>query len=56
MSDAREAARKGLELGIAAVNHAGWWLRWQTDHSACREVRELGFLAPPTADAEQPAA
>jgi hypothetical protein len=56
MSDAREAAKKGLHLGLAAIRHTGWWLRWQTDGQACREVTELGPLPTRTADVERPAA
>jgi hypothetical protein len=56
MSGARQAAKKGLHLGLAAIRHTGWWLRWQTDRRICREVTELGLLSPRTPDAERPAA
>jgi hypothetical protein len=56
MTGAREAAKNGLHLGLAAIRHTGWWLRWQTDHRACREGTELGLLPPRTADVERPAA
>jgi hypothetical protein len=55
MSGARDAATKGLHLGLAALRHTGWWLRWQTDRNACREVAELGVLPPRTARVERPA-
>jgi hypothetical protein len=38
MSEALGAARKALDLGAAAIRHTGWWLRWQTDRHACREI------------------
>ncbi|HMJ95618.1 MAG TPA: hypothetical protein VK486_07185 [Thermoleophilaceae bacterium] len=56
MSEAREAARKGLEAGLAAIRHTGWWLQWQTNRNACREAAELGLLHPPAVPAERPAA
>ena len=56
MSVAREAAKKGLALSAAAVGHAGWWLRWQTDRHACREVAKLRPLPSRAADAERRAA
>jgi hypothetical protein len=56
MNDAREAAKKGLDLCLAAVRHAGWWLQWHTDRHACREATELGLLNPTAAGAERPAA
>jgi hypothetical protein len=56
MSDAREAAKKGLGLSVAAVGHARGWFRWQTDRHACREVARLGPPPLRTADAERRAA
>jgi hypothetical protein len=56
MGGAREAAMKGLHLGLAAIRHTGWWLRWHTDRRACREVAELGLLRPRMANVERPAA
>jgi hypothetical protein len=56
MSGAREAATKGLHLGLATVRHAGWWLRWHTDGNASREITELGRLTPRTANAQRPVA
>jgi hypothetical protein len=56
MNGAHEAAKKGLEVGLAALRHAGWWLRWHTDRRASREAAELGALLPPTASVERPAA
>jgi hypothetical protein len=56
MSSAPEVAKKGLHLGLAAIRHAGWWLHWQTDRHASREVTELGLLPPRTVEAERPAA
>jgi hypothetical protein len=56
MSGARATAKKELHLGLAAIRHTGWWLRWQTDRRTCREVTELGLLPPRAADAERPAA
>jgi hypothetical protein len=56
MSGAREAAKKGLDLGLAAIRHTGWWLRWQTGRGACREVTELEPLPPRTADVDRSAA
>jgi hypothetical protein len=50
MNRAREAAEKWLALSVAAAEHAGWWLRWQTDRHASREVAKLG--PPPTRAAE----
>jgi hypothetical protein len=47
MSSAGEAARKGLDLGVGAIRHAAWWLRWQMDRQACREVTELVPLQSP---------
>jgi hypothetical protein len=47
MSGAREAARKGLDLGVGAIRHAAWWLRWQMDRQDCREVTELVPLQSP---------
>ena len=55
MSGPRDAA-KGLDLGLAEIRHTGWWLRWQTDRGAHREVRELGLLRARTADVERRAA
>ncbi len=52
MSSAREAARKGLDIGLAAIRHTGWWLQWQTNRTACREA-ELGLLHPPAVPAER---
>ncbi|HEX6583880.1 MAG TPA: hypothetical protein VF056_09760 [Thermoleophilaceae bacterium] len=56
MSGAPEAAKKGLHLGLAAITHVGWWLQWQADGHASREVTELGQLPPRTVQAERPAA
>ncbi len=56
MSGPREAGKKGLEYGLAAMRHAGWWLQWQTNRHAWREVAELEQLRPPAAGAERPAA
>jgi hypothetical protein len=56
MSGMRDAARKGLDAGLSAVRHAGWWLRWQTDRHACREAAELELRLPRPAGAEHPAA
>jgi hypothetical protein len=47
MSGAREAAKKGLDVGVAAISHAAWWLRWQMDRQDCREVTELVPLQSP---------
>jgi hypothetical protein len=47
MSGAREAVKKGLDLGAAAIRHAGWWLRWQMDRQDCREVADLVPLQSP---------
>jgi hypothetical protein len=56
MSGAREAAKKGLGLSVAAVEHARWWFRWQTDRHAYREVAGLRPQPVRTADAERRAA
>jgi hypothetical protein len=56
MGDPRDAAKKGLELGLAAIRHTGWWLHWQSGGSAYREVAELGPLPARTAAVERPAA
>jgi hypothetical protein len=40
MSGAREAAIKGLGLGLAALLHAGWWLEWQTRTEPGRGCRK----------------
>jgi hypothetical protein len=56
MSGPRDAAKKGLDFGLAAIRHTGWWLRWQTDRGTCREVTELGLLPARTAEVERPAA
>ena len=56
MNDAREAAKKGLDLGVAVLRHASWWLQWQTDRHACREAVERTLLQPTAAASEQPAA
>ena len=56
MSSAREAARNGLELGLAAIRHTGWWLQWQTNRHACREAAELELLHPQAAGARRTAA
>ena len=56
MSGARQAAKQGLHVGVGAIRHTGWWLRWQTDRGGCHEVRELGPLPPRTAHVEGPAA
>jgi hypothetical protein len=56
MDEAREAAKKGLNLGVAVLRHAGWWLRWQTDRHACREAVDLGLLRSTAAASEQRAA
>jgi hypothetical protein len=53
MSGVRDAANKGLGLGVAAIRHAGWWLRWQADRRGCREV---AVLVPPPAGAQRPVA
>ena len=49
MSSAQELAKKGLDLGLAAIRHTGWWLQWQTDCHACRELTELELLQPQSA-------
>jgi len=41
MRGGREAAKDGLDLGVAAIAHAAWWLRWQMDRQDCRELSEL---------------
>jgi hypothetical protein len=56
MSGARGAAKKGVHLSLGAIRHTGWWLRWQTDRRAYREVTELGLLRPRVVDAERPTA
>jgi hypothetical protein len=56
MSGAREAAKKGLEVGLAAVRHAGWWLSWHTDRRGCRELMELGARPPRSTSMEREAA
>ncbi len=56
MSGTPEVAKKGLHLGLAAIRHVGWWLQWQTDRHASREVTELGQLSPRVVEAERPAA
>ena len=56
MSGAREAATKGLEFGLAAIRHTGWWLHSQAGGRAYREVAELAPLPARTAPAERPAA
>jgi hypothetical protein len=56
MSGVREVARKGLNLGAAAIRHAAWWLRWQAHRQASRELTELGPLTATAADVERPAA
>ena len=58
MSSAQELAKKGLDLGLAAITHAGWWLQWHTDRHACRELTEFAPLQPQAApaSAERPAA
>jgi hypothetical protein len=60
MSGAQELAKKGLDLGLAAITHTGWWLQWHTDRHACRELTELAPLQPQaasaSASAERPAA
>jgi hypothetical protein len=56
MSGARELAMKGLSLGLAAARHTGWWLRWQTDRHASRELAELKAFAPRAAEPERRAA
>ena len=56
MSGPRDAAKKGLDVGLAAIRHAGWWLRWQTDRGSSREGTELGLLPARTARVERPAA
>ena len=56
MSGAREAAKKGLGLSVAAVGHAGWWFLWQTDRHAGREVAEVHPRPTRAPDAERPAA
>jgi hypothetical protein len=53
----RGAAKKGFDLGVATIRHAGWWLWWHTDRHASREITELGtVLGPATAEARRPAA
>jgi hypothetical protein len=58
MSGAQELAKKGLDLGLAAITHTGWWLQWHTDRHACRELTEFAPLQPQAAaaSAERPAA
>jgi hypothetical protein len=58
MSDAREAAKKGLEAALAAVRHTGWWVLWRTDRRARREIRELGVRpqGPPVWNDRAPSA
>jgi len=56
MSGARDAAKKGLELGVAAIRHTGWWLHWQTGGRAYREAAELAPLPRRTAAVERKAA
>jgi hypothetical protein len=56
MSGAREAVKKGLELGVAAIRHTGWWLHWQSGGRACRAAAELGPLPPRTPSVERRAA
>jgi hypothetical protein len=56
MQGVEEAARKGLDASLAAVRHAAWWLRWQTDRHACREVADLQLLAPRPANVQRPVA
>ena len=56
MDVAREAAKKGLNLGVSAIRHAGWWLQWQTDRHASRDAPELKLLHPDAAPSQQPAA
>jgi hypothetical protein len=56
MNRARDAAEKWLALSVAAAGHAGWWLRWQTDRHACREVARLRPLPTRAAGAERRAA
>jgi hypothetical protein len=56
MSGAREAAKKGLKLGVAVLGHASWWFRWQTARHASREAAQLVPLPARAADAERRAA
>ena len=56
MDEAREAAKKGLDLGVAALRHASWWLQWQTDRHACREAVDLSLLRSTATASERPAA
>jgi hypothetical protein len=58
MSSAQELAKKGLDLGLAAIAHTGWWLHWHTGRHACRELTEFAPLQPQAtaASAERPAA
>lgn len=58
MSSAQELAKKGLDLGLAAITHTGWWLQWHTDRHACRELNEFASLQAQAAlaSAERPAA
>jgi hypothetical protein len=57
MSSAQELAKKGLDLGLAAIRHTGWWLHWHTDRHACRELTEFAPLQPQAApSAERTAA
>jgi hypothetical protein len=56
MSSAQELAKKGLDVGLAAIGHTGWWLRWHTNRHAYRQVTKLAPLQPQSAAAERPAA
>jgi hypothetical protein len=56
MGGARKAAKKGLDVSLSAMRHAGWWLEWQTNRHACRQAAELRLLRPPAASTERPAA
>jgi len=41
MNGAREAAMRGVGLGLAALLHAGWWLEWHTRTEPGRGCRAL---------------
>jgi hypothetical protein len=56
MSGARRATKKRVHLSLGAIRPTRWWLRWQTDRRAYREVTALGLLRPRVVDAERPAA
>ena len=56
MDEAREAAKNGLNLTVAALKHASWWLQWQTNRHACRETVDLELPRPKATPSEQSAA